>query len=75
LIGNILALTLCYLQINFEVLKLDAGIYYLDSVPVYLNLWHVVGINILTIVVSSVMLIIPSVFISYISPVKAIKFN
>jgi lipoprotein-releasing system permease protein len=75
LIGNALALAICYIQINFEVLKLDASIYYLDAVPVYLNFWHVIGINILTITVSSVMLIIPSVFISHISPVKAIKFS
>jgi lipoprotein-releasing system permease protein len=74
LIGNALALSLCYAQMNFNVLKLDASIYYLDAVPVYLNLWHVLGINVLTILVSSIMLIIPSVFISYISPVKAIKF-
>ncbi len=75
LIGNILALLLCFIQMQFEVLKLDASIYYLDAVPVHLNLWHVVGINVLTILISSVMLIIPSVFISHISPVKAIKFS
>jgi len=75
LIGNVLALVISFIQINFEVLKLDASIYYLDAVPVYLNLWHVIGINVLTITVSSLMLIIPSVFISYISPVKAIKFS
>lgn len=75
LIGNVLAITIAYIQMNFDVLKLDASIYYLDAVPVYLNLWHVLGINILTILISSLVLIIPSVFISYISPVKAIKFN
>ncbi len=75
LIGNVIALLFCYIQMNFAPLQLDASIYYLDAVPVYLNLWHVLGINILTITTCSIMLIIPSIFISYISPVKAIKFS
>ena len=75
LIGNVIALLICYFQMNFSLLKLDASIYYLDAVPVYLNLWHVLGINTLTISTCSIMLIIPSIFISYISPVKAIKFS
>ena len=74
-LGNVLALLICGIQIYFKPLKLDAAIYYLDSVPIALNLWHWAGINLLTIGVCSIMLILPSVFISKISPVKAIRFN
>lgn len=75
LLGNVLALVVIFIQLNFKPLTLDASIYYLDAVPVYFNIWHLLGINILTIGVCSFMLIIPSIFITYISPVKAIKFS
>ncbi len=75
LLGNLLALTVCLVQIYLKPLKLDAAIYYLDSVPIAINWWQWLSINLLTIVVCSFMLIIPSVFISKISPVKAISFN
>lgn len=75
LLGNALALAVCLIQIYLKPLKLDAAIYYLDAVPITLNLWHWAAINLLTITVCSFMLIIPSIFISKISPVKAIRFN
>lgn len=75
LIGNALALLVIFIQTTFKPLTLDAGIYYLDAVPVYFNIWHIIGINLLTVGVCSFVLIIPSIFISYITPVKAIKFS
>jgi lipoprotein-releasing system permease protein len=71
--GNLLALSLCFIQINFGILKLDESNYYLKEVPVLMNFWHLILLNFGTLFICMLMLIIPSYFIGKISPVKAIK--
>jgi lipoprotein-releasing system permease protein len=73
--GNLVGLGICLIQKYFQVMKLDQTSYYLTSVPVNLNLSHLLGLNLITCIVILLILIIPSVVISRISPVKAIKFN
>jgi lipoprotein-releasing system permease protein len=73
--GNLIALSLLSIQKYTEIIPLDSKVYYLDTVPVSLNLYHILGVNLLTIIVCMVILIIPSYLISKINPVKAIKFN
>lgn len=73
--GNIIGLTLCFLQAKFQIIKLDASSYYLTSVPINLKLWHVMALNLGTLIITVFMLIIPSFIISKLSPEKTIKFN
>jgi len=73
--GNLIGLALCLLQKEFEILKLDQSSYYLTTVPINLNLFHILALNIGTCLVVMMILIIPSMIISRISPVKAIRFN
>ena len=73
--GNLIALTLLSIQKYTQIIPLDSKVYYLDTVPVSLNIYHILGVNLLTIIVCMVILIIPSYLISKINPVKAIKFN
>jgi lipoprotein-releasing system permease protein len=73
--GNLIGLSICLVQKYFEILKLDQTSYYLTAVPVNLNIYHLLALNIVTCIVILLILIIPSVVISRISPVKAIRFN
>lgn len=75
IIGNIVGLGLCFLQIQFGIFSLNPEVYYLDKVPVELNFWHWLFLNVGTLIVCITALIIPSYVITRISPVKAIKFN
>ena len=75
LYGNLLAFLVCGIQWYFQPIKLDPAVYYIDAVPVYLNLINLLIINVLTISICTLMLILPSIFISYISPVKAIRWE
>lgn len=75
IIGNVIAAVLCLIQIYFEPVKLDPDIYYVTGIPLDFNLWYWLLINLITISICSMMLILPSILISYISPVKAIRFN
>lgn len=73
--GNLIGLTLCWVQIQFGVLSLDATVYYLDKVPVELTILNWFLINFITFFVCLISLIIPSYVVTRISPTKAIRFN
>lgn len=75
LIGNIIALSLCFYQQQTHLLKLDQTSYYISYVPVYIGFWPVFLVNIGTLFICALMLLLPTTVIAKISPVKAIKFN
>jgi len=73
--GNILGISLCLIQKYGQVIKLDPLSYYISTVPININLVHILLLNIGTLIITVMMLIIPSMIITKISPVKAIKFE
>ena len=73
--GNIIGIAICLLQAKFQIFKLDAASYYLDAVPINLKLWHIFALNAGTLVITIIMLIVPSYIISRLSPEKTIRFN
>ncbi|HOY32057.1 MAG TPA: ABC transporter permease [Bacteroidales bacterium] len=73
--GNIFALVLCNVQMFFGVIKLDPASYYVNQVPVNLDIWYIMLINLGTIAVCILVLIIPTYVVTRISPVRAIRFN
>ena len=75
LLGNLLALLLCAIQIYFEPISLDPDVYYVSGVPLDINPAYWLSLNLLTIIICTIVLIIPSVIIARISPIKAIKFD
>ncbi|HLT72740.1 MAG TPA: ABC transporter permease [Cyclobacteriaceae bacterium] len=75
LLGNILGLGLCFLQDRFRIITLNAADYYMSEVPIS---WHweiVLLLNILTFVVVTVVLMLPTMIIARINPIKAIRFD
>ena len=75
LIGNILGLGLCLLQQLTGVVKLDAETYYVDVVPVEINIPLILLINAFTLIVSVIVLIAPSYLITHIQPAKSMKYE
>jgi lipoprotein-releasing system permease protein len=73
--GNLIGISICMIQKHFEILKLDQTSYYLTSVPINLNIFHLLALNISTCCIILLIIIIPSLVISRISPAKAIRFN
>ena len=73
--GNLIGIGLCLVQFHFGIIKLDQASYYLSEVPINLNLFIVLGLNVGTLILTIVMLLVPSYLISRISPVKTIRFN
>ena len=75
IIGNSIAFLLLFIQKYMGVVKLDANIYYVSVVPVQLNLPIIVLINLATVIISILVLIIPSYLIAHIHPSKSIKYE
>lgn len=73
--GNIIGISLLLIQKFTKIIPLDPKVYYLDTVPISLNISDILLINGLTIVTCMIILIIPSYLVSKIQPVKAIKFD
>jgi lipoprotein-releasing system permease protein len=73
--GNVIGLSLLFIQKYFGVISLDPETYYVDKAPVYINLGYILLLNIGVIILSYMMLLVPSYFITKISPIKAIKFE
>ncbi|MFH1119715.1 MAG: ABC transporter permease [Bacteroidota bacterium] len=73
--GNIAALTLIFLQKTFGFIPLPADSYFVSTVPVSLGLPAILLINLATLLVCTMMMLIPSLVVKYITPVKAIRFE
>jgi len=73
--GNILGILFCLIQSHFGIFHLDPTSYYLDTVPVNLKISHLILLNIGTLIITTLMLLIPSWYISRIAPDKAIRFD
>lgn len=73
--GNIIGLGLIFAQKYFKLFPLNPDVYYVTEAPVYVNLGYIISLNFGTFIVCLLMLIIPSIVITKISPVKAIRFE
>mgnify|MGYP001411970566 CR=1 FL=1 len=73
--GNLIGLTLLLIQKITKIIPLDPEVYYLDTVPISLDISNILLINLFTIITCMIVLIIPSYLVSKINPVKAIKFD
>lgn len=74
--GNLLGLGLIWLQDRFRYFKFpNPQEYYIDYIPVYIDLPTIVLLNLGVLFLCMSMLLIPSYIITRISPVKAIRFD
>ena len=75
LFGNLIALSFSIAQKYFNLIKLDENIYFMSYVPIKIEFLSLLSINIGTIIICYLILVIPSIVISKISPAKSIKFE
>lgn len=75
LLGNLLGIGLAILQLKFGWIKLDQNSYYLNQVPIEINLIDIVYVNVLSFVICILILLIPVKMVSRVEPAKSIKFT
>ncbi len=73
--GNIIGLGLLLAQKHFGLFPLDPSVYYVSEAPVYLSFGYVIALNVGTFILCMIMLLVPSLIITKISPIKAIRFE
>jgi lipoprotein-releasing system permease protein len=75
IIGNISGLAICWLQYQFKLIPLDPVNYYMDTVPIVFDWPIFVMVNIVTAIISGLILLIPTLIITKIQPIKALLFK
>lgn len=73
--GNLIALSVCFIQKYTGILKLNPETYYLSSVPVEINWFSILSVNLGTLVITLLLLTGPSYLVAKISPAKTIRFE
>lgn len=73
--GNVIGITLCVAQSYFHVVSLDPSTYYLDAVPIDLNIGALLLLNLGTLCAAMLMMLGPSYLITKIDPAKSIRFE
>jgi lipoprotein-releasing system permease protein len=75
LLGNLLGLGLCFIQYKFKLIELNPRDYYMSFVPIS---WHweiILVLNIITLGLVTLILLLPTMAIARITPIKAIRFD
>lgn len=73
--GNVLGLGLVAVQYFGHLIPLEPATYYVNTVPVAFAWEWIVALNILTIILSLLILLLPSMIITKISPAKVMHFE
>ena len=75
LIGNLLGLGLCLIQYYFKVIPLNPRDYYMSFVPIGWDWGIVLFLNVLTLVVVALIILIPTLVITRVDPIRSIRFD
>jgi lipoprotein-releasing system permease protein len=75
LLGNIFGIGIGLLQSHTHILKLDQASYYMNFVPIQFNWEDLILVNIGTLGICMAAMVVPSMLVAKITPVKAIRFK
>lgn len=73
--GLLAGLGICFIQDQFHLIKLDEASYYVSYAPIAVNAVKISLIAIGTIILSTILMIVPAYLVTKISPVKVIEFK
>ena len=75
LFGNILGLGIAWLEQRFKFLKLSEADYYLSYAPIKFDFPMILALNVGTFFITTLFLLLPTILVMSITPVKAIRFK
>jgi len=73
--GNLMGFSLCLAQQKWGIVGLPQESYYVPVVPVNLDVLNILLLNCITVLSCFLMLLVPSMIITRVNPVKAIRFS
>lgn len=74
-IGSFLSISFLYLQYNYDLIKLDGNIYYIDSLPVSFNYYNFLFVIVSTLLLGTAVSVLPAYISVRTEILKALKFN
>ena len=74
-LGNVFGLGISIFQSKTHFFTLDESSYYMKFIPMQLQFWDIVMLNVGTLLICMLVMIGPSTLVAKISPVKAIRFK
>lgn len=75
LLGNLLGLGLCWLQLRFGFIRLPEDVYYMKYAPIKIIGWQVALIDVVTLALCIVCMWLPAMYIRRIQPAKVLQFK
>lgn len=75
ILGDLFGIALCLMQQRFGIVTLPVESYYVDVVPVAIDLFPILWLNLGTLLICVLALILPSMLVTRIAPSKAIRFT
>ncbi|MEZ4906917.1 MAG: FtsX-like permease family protein [Saprospiraceae bacterium] len=75
LLGDFIGITISVLQKKYGFIKLDEANYYLSYAPIHFDFTALLLINLGTLLITIIILIIPSYIVSKIDPIKTISYR
>jgi len=73
-IGSALSYAFCFVQHNYKIIKLDGAVYYVDALPVSLDLWPFIVVPLFSIMLCLVASTAPMVIALRVQPSQALRF-
>lgn len=73
--GNVIGIGLCLLQKYTGVVKLDASVYYVSEAPVEINIPLIILLNVATLIITFLILVLPSFYVSTIQPARIMRIE
>lgn len=74
-VGNVIGIGLCLIQKYTHIIPLDPVNYYLDHVPMQVGLGWLLVLNAVMLVISMLMMLVPTAVISRIEPARSLRFE
>jgi len=75
IIGNLIAVLLMQIQLNYDIITLPSSVYFMSKVPIEMSFDIFSLVSIITIVLCLAASIIPSLIASRIRPVESLRFS
>ncbi len=75
LLGNILALGLCYLQQKTGILKLSEETYFMKQAPVRPEAMPIIMVDVITLILCVLCMLLPTLYIRRIRPAQVLQFK
>lgn len=75
LFGNLLALGICLAQQKFGFLKMSEATYFMDKVPVKINVGYIVLVDLATLLITVLCMWLPTIYVRRMQPARVLQFK